>query len=652
MDDRNSYVEFVLGLCEAQFKDCAAQYPALAKEFNRDLSRLRSAVERNGVQFVLDTMPAFKKHFDQCLSKRHLTPSNLLHFGSWKPGWTVPRFLRGLILRVFDRTGALKPDPDVQAIRLIRQLLGVARRFRVECKPKDKSNAVREFVRTDLEVRVPTLDWVGDSDLDPAGLAHISFTDICAQPDESNQGSFPWFEVSTLNYEHARCIQQVADLISACLGHYDPSDWKFRHGPGALSDNPFGTYKYAFTNWPDRLDRIFPMADFASANYALWKDSTLYKSSDWEVRKEYPAKLCAVPKTLSTPRLIASEPKSLQWCQQNIRDYLYDRVSGSIISNFVEFNRQDRNGELALEASHSQSHCTIDLSSASDRISCWHVERLFRRSPNLLDACRATRSVYIRQEICRRTPKFVRLRKYSTMGNATTFPVQSLFFLAISLGSLCYTRALRVSERNIAALGNRQVRVFGDDLIVPDDCAGATIDALSALGLKVNTAKTFLTGSFRESCGVDAYDGEDVTVVSVLNAPTQARPGSVSSSVDVHNNLCNKGYYWTAHYVRKTVEQLRYKIRAVPHGSGLFGWYPNYIDRDPILKTRINHDLQVREVRCHNPRVKVDTIPAEEGAALLQYFTEVPKRVVRSESSLHYPKRRAKSSLRLRWVAL
>jgi len=238
------------------------------------------------------------------------------------------------------------------------------------------------------------------------------------------------------------------------------------------------------------------------------------------------------------------------------------------------------------------------------------------------------------------------------MGNATTFPVQSLFFLAIALGSLFYVRGLRVSGRNVRALGSSTVRIFGDDIIVPEDCAGVTIEALSALGLKVNTDKTFVTGKFRESCGVDAYDGEDVTITSVLSAPTQARPGSVSSAVDVHNNLCRRGYYYTAHYVRKTVEQLKYKIRAVPHGSGLFGWYPNYVDREPVLEMRMNRDLMIREVRCHNPRVKADTAPSEDGSALLQYFTEVPKVVERSVSSLHYSKQRAKSSLRLRWVAL
>lgn len=651
--DANSYAEFVLGLYEAQFKDCASKYPALAKEFDRDLTRLRSAVESHGVRFTLDVMPAWRKHFDQCLASQRLTPSNFTHFGVLKGG-TIPRFLRGLVLRVFDLTGSMKPDPDVQAIRCIRQLLGVARRLRIECSPRARSDAVREFVRTDLETRSPDLDWSGETSFVESGTGSISFTDMVPDADSSKQMVLPIFpEVSSLDFRHAECIQQVADYISSCLGEYLPTETRFRHGPGAVADHRYGAHKYEFRSWPARLDRVFPMADFACANYADWFDSSLYKSSERDTHREYPAKLCAVPKTLSTPRLIASEPTSFQWCQQSIRDFLYTRVHRSVLHNFVDFRRQDVNGSLALEASHSQRHCTIDLSSASDRISCWHIERLFRQCPTLLDACVATRSTFIKQDICRKTSELLRLRKYSTMGNATTFPVQSLFFLSIVLGSVLYARGQRVNARSIRALGDREVRVFGDDLIVPIDCVGHTIDALVALGLRVNNAKTFVTGRFRESCGVDAYDGHDVTTVGILSAPMQAKPGSIVSSVDVHNNLCSSGWFWTSAYIRKTVDALRkFKIRDVTHGSGSFGWYPNYISEALPPVTRWNPHLQIREVRCHNLSVKARVHPSEGSAALLQFFTEAAKIVERSSSSLHYPLQRAKSSLRLSWVPL
>jgi hypothetical protein len=330
---------------------------------------------------------------------------------------------------------------------------------------------------------------------------------------------------------------------------------------------------------------------------------------------------------------------------------LYTRVQRSILGAFVDFRRQDINGQVALEASHTGRAGTIDLSSASDRVSCWHVERLFRRSPSLLGACGASRSVFIRQDICRMSPKLHLLRKYSTMGNATTFPVQSLFFLAVILGTALYVRRKELWQGSIRDLIGDKVRVFGDDLIVPADCAGATVDALHALGLRVNSAKTFLTGKFRESCGVDAYDGHDVTSVGVLEVPKQAGPGSVVSCVDVHNNFVSRGWLYTSSYMRKTVEALRvYQIRGVTHGSGLFGWYPNWIDPIPSLRRRRNESTQLMEVRCHSPKAKVSAKPSEEGAALLQFFTEAAKVVEVSKSTLVYPLQRAKTPLRLGWV--
>jgi hypothetical protein len=143
MSDSKSYVEFFLGLYAAQLKDCSAQYPALAKEFERDLVRLRSAVESHGIRFLLDTMPTWCKHFDQCLATGRLTRTGLLHFSSWKRGGTVPKLFRGLILRVFDLTGELRPEPDRTAIRCVRQLLKVAKRFRLSCGPKENRNALR-----------------------------------------------------------------------------------------------------------------------------------------------------------------------------------------------------------------------------------------------------------------------------------------------------------------------------------------------------------------------------------------------------------------------------------------------------------------------------------------------------------------------------
>lgn len=572
MVDKNSYAEFVLGTLNALLKDCALAYPALTKEFVRDSSRLSSAIESHGIRFALDTMPAMRKHLDKCVAQQHLTLSHLTHFGPGRKGEVVPRLFRGLFLRVFDRSGVLKCDADAHALRLLRQLLGAVRKMKLECDLGDRCEAVAEFFRIDAAVHPGTLKWADRDGLDETKLDALSFEEIAQDgPGQACLEDTP--AVANISYEHARCIQRVADYISSKLGSFDPGEWRFKHGPGAVADQDFGAYRYAFETWPDRLERVFPYADFAHANYACAVPDLCTSKPGLAFLNEKPARLHAVPKTITTPRLIASEPVALQWCQQAIRDYMYTRVSETLLSNFVDFRRQGLNGNLALEASHSRSHATIDLSSASDRISPWHIERLFRKTPTLLMALQATRSVWMVQDIDKKSPKYHLLRKFSTMGNATTFPVQSLFFLSIALGTLVHVRKARISDMFFRFLGRDTVRVFGDDIIVPEDCAEQVVQALEAFNLKVNTNKTFTEGNFRESCGVDAFNGHDVTTVSILDLPERARPGSVVSSVDVHNNLCEEGYMHTAQYIQKTVARVvSSKIQCVSHGSGAFGW--------------------------------------------------------------------------------
>lgn len=655
MKDQNSYVEFILGTYEALLVDSASQYPGLTKEFNRDLVRLRSAVNCHGIRFALDTMPAYRKHLDQCLAKRRLTHSGLIHFGAIKKGGTIPRLFRGLFLRVFDHTGALRHSPDHNAIRLLRQLLGVVRKLKMASSVKDTGNAVRDFFRTDLEVRHGDLNWSDHDRFEAERASQLSFRDV---EKHSVSGETPDLFGNTPNsrlpLELFETVQRVADLISSQLGVFDPMAWKPRHGPGAVSERRFGSYKYDFDQWPDRLETIFPYADFAVANYAQVDYSLTHAEAVARgFTREAPARLCAVPKTLSTPRLIAAEPTALQWCQQTILDYFYKRVSRTGISSFIDFRRQEKNGSLALQASHDAKCATIDLSSASDRISCWHVERLFRRLPCLLRALQATRSTWLEQGICRYSPRYSYLRKYSTMGNATIFPVQSLFFLSLALGATLYQRGLKVNFKNLSELGSRQVRVFGDDLIVPEDSSAVLVELLHALELKVNTKKTFLEGNFRESCGVDAFGGDDVTTVNILEVPRRASPGSIVSNVDVHHNLCEKGYAATARFIQKTAGRIVHdKIRFVKHGSGLFGWSDLFGEVKTNTRVRHNPTLQRGEVRCMRLRVANDRTPAKEAAGLLQFFTEAPSKVTSAVSTLGYLTRRPKIGLSLGWVSV
>lgn len=649
---QNSYVEFVLGTLSALLRDCADQYPDSTKEFERDLERLSSAVEHHGIKFFLDTMPAFRKHFDKCISNGRLTSSGLIHFGSTRRGETVPRLFRGLFLRVFDRSGTLRMDADPHAIRLVRQLLGAVRKMRLDCGLQNRRLAVKEFFDIEHEIPKPSKFWVQDEVdiVEPEEFASFrdELPDNTILPLLGSQ-----VHVRTLPYPGLlQTLQQVADIVCSTLGEFDPYAYRAKHGPGAVTDFKFGNDKYSFQSWSQRLDRVFPYADFGVANFSMWADNVLQEKLPDD--KDLPAKLAAVPKTITKPRLIAVESVSGQWCQQTLLDFFYSRVEDTFLRSFISFRKQEYNGELALKASRDQSHATIDLSNASDRVSCWHIERLFRRSRSLLHAMRASRARWLRQDICRNTSKYANIRKYSTMGNATTFPVQSLFFLSAAIACELYAHRRKASFREIQALTERQIRVFGDDIITPNTSSGLLVELLQYLGLKVNDSKTFEHGLFKESCGVDAFNGQDVTTVSIMDVPHRTKPGSIVSTVDVHNNLIKSGYFRTADYLRKYAERHSRKIRDVAHGSGSFGWYPNPVcPAQPLtLRQKFCVDTQKWLVLAAVTYVRQKRHTAEGTSGVLQYFTEAPKRVTSAVSTLGYALQRAQVRLGLGWVSL
>lgn len=620
-----SQVEYLMGLYRALFDDIARCRPHLRIDCERDYSRLLSIIAERGIRYFLIDLPAMGKHFDKCLSKGRLTPPGLPFTRPFRRCGLIPRHYKGLYLSVFDESGVLRIDYDSQAVIFLRQIFYCCKGYRLECSKLDTWNTVSGFFAIDKEVRLPTLTWDED-ELDVSGLRDLTLVE--SRPVASTEGDlFPESLPAppSICNEQLASIQLVGDIVSSLLGRFNPLDWKARHGPGAVSDLR-GETKYRFPNWPEKLESVFPSADLAFSSYIQWSERACSSSEFVGLScHEPPSRLISVPKTLKAPRLIASEPVSHLWCQQIIRDFLMESVSALPISSSIDFYRQELNGNLALTASHVGSHATIDLSEASDRISCWLVERLFRANSSLISAFHAVRTRWISNEIDRKSPRYYKLRKFTTMGSCVTFPAQTYIFAMITIGSVLYVRGLRPSLQNIRSV-SKEVRVFGDDIIVPIDGWTATQDALSHLGLKVNSDKTFGTGWFRESCGVEAYNGDDVTKVKILAFPEVSRPGSIVSSVDTHNNFFRRGYYSTADYIQSTVRKLgRYALPYVQIGSGSFGWYNLFGDDYSHLKKRFNRHLHRLEAFCHVSVSPHDKRPFEGSQMLLQYFTEVTR---------------------------
>lgn len=652
-----SYEEFLLGAYDAMFSDVASWYLQGAADWRRTQARLHYLVKTRGIRFLTVDLVAAGKHLDQCLSAGSFTPSRLPGQGSRK-GWVIPELFQGILRRVFSaKSGKLRIDFDPLAIVTLRQLYLAAKKVRMVCDDSATYKTVGEFFEVEKTIRSPTLDWADDCIAPPdfdfgcVNLAHpdrvggstegqLCFDSAVLDAPDTSSGAIGVANVATIPGLLAT-IQRVADVVAVELGSFDSSLIQPKHGPGAVSDQARES-KYDFPYWPKKLDNLFPSEDWAFYNASsVWTD--IADGAPLLSKGEPPSRLIAVPKTQKAPRLIAAEPTAHQWIQQGILSLLLDRMDRTCLRNCISIRDQSPSRDMALQASVHGLWSTIDLSSASDRVSCWMVERLFRRNPEWLTAFHACRTRWIANTVDKKQPKFHKLRKFSTMGSALTFPVQSIAYALAGIGvDIWYRNSIlvdgrreprvdlsRIAPREFRALLNassRRIRVFGDDIIHPVESTTLLIEVLTYLGLEVNVHKTFAAGFFRESCGLDAYAGVDVTPSYVNEIPLGSKPESIISVVESSNNFFQRGWWRTSDYLRYTLPaRLRNQIGVKGVGSGAFGFL-SYVGGDTShLKMRWDVNLHHWEVLalCAVKRNRRRRIRGS--AALLQYFTENPQ---------------------------
>lgn len=625
----------------ALFADALCAYPTLGAEFEKDLARLQKLVERRGLRVYLADLPAVGKHFDKCLALGQYILSGLPLTKRFSGRVVIPKFLRGLYLLVFHETGRLREDCDIEAVFFIRQLCYAAKKMRFDCSQEKVEDSVLDFFETDAELPEPEGFWNAQSDHDLTsheiyeGFRRSSLirdrVPLLEDPHRIDQATL-----------FLGALDKVSSVLATILGSYDPTEWRFRHGPGAVAEVTGPSNKYSWKNWSDTLEVEYPIADYGYHSYSSWADScnqTLGVDS-----KEPSSRLVAVPKSFSGPRLIAAEPAEHQWCQQNVWHFLCSRASSTGIRLFVRFTDQSRNQELCSKGSREGTLATVDLSSASDRVTCHVVGQFFRRNPGLLRALRASRTRSVVQKLTPRVPETIRLRKFSTMGSACTFPIQSLIFLGIALASVLTTRKQKVTLTNIIGLMD-EVAVFGDDIIVPVDSRELFTDALKVLYFKINPDKSFWTGRFRESCGRDAFMGVDVTPV-YWRTVCDGKPESVASNVVCSNNYYEKWLMNTSAYLASTLPK---GFPMVAADSGVLGLKSRCGLRNDGLRRRYNRNLHQDELLVLTMISSQRKTPTDDDTALLQYFTERPDPL---NQWTHGIAQRPNLRMKARWVPI
>jgi hypothetical protein len=347
--------------------------------------------------------------------------------------------------------------------------------------------------------------------------------------------------------------------VQSVLSRFDKERIIPCHGPGAST-----TPKERWSTWYSSIERTFPYSDWFACYFNREHVGEWGECMD----KDIEAKLIAVPKDSRGPRLICVHPAESIWIQQGVRRELERVIAlsrdqyGPWPCGHVLFDDQSVNGQLALSSSETRLMATLDLEEASDRLSERLVAELFGSYYEFFDCCRA--KTYVTPQGAY-APVDNRIHSYAPMGNATTFPVQSLVFWAICVSSLQYRGAHRPSE----------VYVFGDDILVPSCYARLVIADLESFGLKVNVGKTFVDSQFRESCGVDAFKGINVTPVRWKCSPDANNLLELQSLSDIAMRLRLAGYEeaaTTAYAVLRSKLKSRtgcdlFKTNNVKHGA-------------------------------------------------------------------------------------
>lgn len=506
--------------------DCAEQCDTSC---DRDIITMLGRVEHEGDSFLTITLPAFASDFERSLELGMIGPDS---FKSFKKKSGLPAFLHGFLDQVFDgRTAMLRENPSVSAIRAVRQLTLLFKKI------ERKTTAARERA---AEVAYITCE----ADLEAVDLS------LSDEQRRDFSSSFAWLYSDVLN-DLTRSIERM--------------DLKPKHGPGSTQDKLLGNRKFDFPTWTARLEFLFPYARFCTHT---WFSNSDYKYDLLPVEQEPPVKVVFVPKTMKSPRVIAMEPTHIQYVQQALMQRLVSLLEKSRIGASQGFTDQIPNRVKACEGSVNGNYATIDLSEASDRVLASLVFDALKPWPTVLEAvsaCRSIRSLLPSGEV-------LTLRKFASMGSALCFPVEVMTFSAIIFTALRKAGghpAVRVL--NTFAAG--EVRVYGDDIIVPVDSVFYVEEFLEAYGLKVNRSKSFSNGKFRESCGGDYYDGVEVTPVRMRrDLPTRRQHvQELVSTCSTANQLADAGYDRASEYLHRAVEDILPLYPDVPRESDLLG---------------------------------------------------------------------------------
>jgi hypothetical protein len=381
--------------------------------------------------------------------------------------------------------------------------------------------------------------WKGWKGVDPRAQAIASWTACEDQNSRTNArlgACFRGNEGYPLNF-----ISEVQRKIESVIGSqplYERLDLLCRWSGGATFDLRRGSdIADKMSNSLTVTPRAVPHLIRILNSDHVWHEAL---GAGWTPTLVDGNRCVTVPKTSKTDRMIAAEPTANAFLQQAVGRFFRFRLKGF----GVDLDDQTVNQDLAFRA-RVDGLSTLDLSSASDTLSYSLVELLL--PPAWFEYLCDLRSPKSRLD-----GKWYLLEKFSSMGNAFTFELESLIFWAIT--------------KVVCELGGHigPVSVYGDDIICPQGAYDDVSAALKWAGFSVNQEKSYHTGSFYESCGRHYFELEDVTPVY----QKESVGNDLFELVRLHNRLYRWGKRNGMHLVkdacRLVLDESRSRHKRLP----------------------------------------------------------------------------------------
>jgi hypothetical protein len=109
-----------------------------------DVEAIQRRVEKEGDSFLSITLPSFGASLEQALEEGFVTRVAFPGFGKDRRG-VLPKFLKGLLTKIFSKCGRLLDDPDPDAIYGIRQICYWAKKPKATCSEKRSKAAIQRY---------------------------------------------------------------------------------------------------------------------------------------------------------------------------------------------------------------------------------------------------------------------------------------------------------------------------------------------------------------------------------------------------------------------------------------------------------------------------------------------------------------------------